>query len=195
VGRLYLENHPGAAGNGSLMRAAPTGLLRHPADPRLATESAAISALTHADTRCTNACIAFNAALSVLVHDGPDVDAALDAAHRACADGDERVETLIRGVIHRAPPLHQDDPIGYVLLCLERALLSLRDAASFESGLIDVVNLGGDTDTNGAVAGALLGARFGPDGIPERWRRALRKLRPVYAAMDRLRALAARSSC
>jgi ADP-ribosyl-[dinitrogen reductase] hydrolase len=32
-----------------------------------------------------------------------------------------------------------------------------------------VVLEGGDTDTNAAVAGAALGARFGIEAIPERW--------------------------
>ena len=32
-----------------------------------------------------------------------------------------------------------------------------------------IVSAGGDTDTNGAVAGAVLGARYGATAIPERW--------------------------
>ncbi len=36
-----------------------------------------------------------------------------------------------------------------------------------------VVLLGGDTDTNAAIAGALLGAVHGRDAIPSTWRRAL----------------------
>ena len=39
----------------------------------------------------------------------------------------------------------------------------------FESALRQVVEAGGDTDTNGAVAGAVLGARYGASAIPERW--------------------------
>ena len=31
------------------------------------------------------------------------------------------------------------------------------------------VNRGGDTDTVGAVTGALAGARFGSDSLPDRW--------------------------
>jgi len=37
-----------------------------------------------------------------------------------------------------------------------------------------VIRLGGDADTNGAVAGALLGARFGVGGIPSEWLRGER---------------------
>ena len=31
------------------------------------------------------------------------------------------------------------------------------------------VNRGGDTDTIGAITGAVAGARFGVEGLPDRW--------------------------
>jgi poly(ADP-ribose) glycohydrolase ARH3 len=49
----------------------------------------------------------------------------------------------------------------------------LAHAASFEEALVYAVNLGGDTDSIGAMTGALAGARLGASAIPERWRRAL----------------------
>ena len=33
----------------------------------------------------------------------------------------------------------------------------------------EVVNLGGDTDTAGAILGAMAGAYYGVDAIPQRW--------------------------
>jgi ADP-ribosylglycohydrolase len=38
---------------------------------------------------------------------------------------------------------------------------------------VDVVNRGGDADTNAAVTGALLGAFHGEGGIPLPWRKAV----------------------
>jgi ADP-ribosyl-[dinitrogen reductase] hydrolase len=35
--------------------------------------------------------------------------------------------------------------------------------------IVTAVNRGGGTDTVGAVKGAIGGARFGCDGLPERW--------------------------
>ncbi len=40
---------------------------------------------------------------------------------------------------------------------------------SLRSGVERVVRLADDADTNGAVAGALLGARFGAREIPSNW--------------------------
>ena len=56
--------------------------------------------------------------------------------------------------------------------------------ADIEEALIAVVNAGGDTDTNGAVAGAVLGARFGLDAIPKRWRDRVARLRADRDAME-----------
>jgi ADP-ribosylglycohydrolase len=43
------------------------------------------------------------------------------------------------------------------------------ESLGFEEGLRHVVGLGGDTDTNAAVAGALLGALHGVASIPDAW--------------------------
>ena len=43
------------------------------------------------------------------------------------------------------------------------------ESRPFDRGLLDVVALGGDTDTNAAVAGALLGAMHGTEALPAAW--------------------------
>lgn len=43
------------------------------------------------------------------------------------------------------------------------------ESKSFKSGLILAANFGRDADTIGAVAGAILGARYGASNIPEHW--------------------------
>jgi ADP-ribosyl-[dinitrogen reductase] hydrolase len=52
--------------------------------------------------------------------------------------------------------------------------------------VVFAVNLGGDADTNGAVAGALAGARFGAGGIPQRWLEPLRRKEVVSGLANRL---------
>ena len=44
---------------------------------------------------------------------------------------------------------------------------------SFEEALLVAINAGGDTDTIGAMTGALAGAYHGLEGIPQRWREGL----------------------
>ena len=58
--------------------------------------------------------------------------------------------------------------IGHTLLCLQAGLWALQTPLNFEEALV-VISAGGDTDTNGAVAGAVLGGRCGASAIPQRW--------------------------
>ena len=44
--------------------------------------------------------------------------------------------------------------------------------------ILKIVLSGGDADTNAAVAGAILGAKFGINQIPDEWRNGL-----LYASM------------
>ena len=64
---------------------------------------------------------------------------------------------------------YEHNPGGWTVYTTRLALLGLLDAPDFRSGVEGVVRLGGDADTNGAVVGALLGARFGVGGIPPDW--------------------------
>jgi ADP-ribosylglycohydrolase len=68
------------------------------------------------------------------------------------------------------PELHLFFPVPTLVRATFRlAFWELFHAPHFEAGLIDVVNRGGDADTNAAVTGALLGALYGEEAIPHRW--------------------------
>jgi ADP-ribosyl-[dinitrogen reductase] hydrolase len=55
-------------------------------------------------------------------------------------------------------------------------------SSDFEGMLIQAVNMGGDTDTIGAICGALGGAFWGLDEIPKRWRLKLKHRRRIEKA-------------
>jgi ADP-ribosylglycohydrolase len=57
-----------------------------------------------------------------------------------------------------------------VLIALQGAFHSLLNARSLEDGVVFAVRCGGDTDTNAAVTGALMGAVHGRTAIPDQWR-------------------------
>ena len=42
-------------------------------------------------------------------------------------------------------------------------------AEDYEQGIVVTVRSGGDTDCNGATVGSILGAKFGVDGLPDKW--------------------------
>uniref|UniRef100_A0A7E4V892 ADP-ribosylhydrolase ARH3 n=1 Tax=Panagrellus redivivus TaxID=6233 RepID=A0A7E4V892_PANRE len=71
-------------------------------------------------------------------------------------------------------------PIDYLGITLQIAFYELLYANSFSNGVIDAISYGGDTTNNAAITGALLGARFGVDGIPDQWRTTVE-----HARLDR----------
>jgi hypothetical protein len=56
-----------------------------------------------------------------------------------------------------------------VLIAFQNAFCHLARGTPLEAALIETVGQGGDTDTNGAICGALLGVRQGRMAIPVRW--------------------------
>ena len=59
--------------------------------------------------------------------------------------------------------------MGFALVHGGHRAAGRRRGTGFDEGLRRVVGLGGDTDTNAAVAGALLGAAHGVGAIPPAW--------------------------
>jgi ADP-ribosyl-[dinitrogen reductase] hydrolase len=161
------QNAPFTAGNGSLMRCAPLAL-RYCHDPqRLIVVSQESSRITHAHPLAQAACAFFNLLLSRLLLGWEREDA---LAYALEGTGEAPPELRERAASARHKTAGQVATSGYVLDTLECALWAWWHYDDFEEALVAVVNLGGDADTNGAVAGALLGARMGLPAIPQRWR-------------------------
>jgi hypothetical protein len=59
--------------------------------------------------------------------------------------------------------------MGWVLIGLQNAFFHLAAGSTTQAALIQTVGCGGDTDTNGAIAGALLGAAEGRSSLPVGW--------------------------
>jgi ADP-ribosyl-[dinitrogen reductase] hydrolase len=91
---------------------------------------------------------------------------------------DERIEDVaipaVAGLRDQAERLAAEQG-AFAPATLGVGLTAYFSSESFEEGVVWAVNCGGDADTNGAVAGALLGARFGADAIPPRWLDALER--------------------
>ncbi|HFI0601295.1 TPA: ADP-ribosylglycohydrolase family protein [Streptococcus suis] len=58
---------------------------------------------------------------------------------------------------------------GYVVDTLKAVIWCVGTTDSFKSAILKAVNLGGDTDTIGAITGTLAGALYKIDSIPEEW--------------------------
>lgn len=197
-----------SAGNGAVMRCAPIAI-RWRDDPAAIARNSVVSAVpTHWDPRCGWSCAIINiAAAAALRGETIGAEALIAAAEDAMRTSlpelsrygyqeeapDEARDAVLQAADAEIAAMKLDgDDMGYTLLTLQAGLASLWRAPDFESGLRAVVEAGGDTDTNGAVAGALLGARFGLAAIPRRWRDRIAELRdgrePMEEHADRLAA-------
>jgi ADP-ribosyl-[dinitrogen reductase] hydrolase len=179
-----------SAGNGSVMYCAPLGAFRARRPELLIEEAPTLSAITHWDERCRTACLAVTLAVASLVR-GEDPRDAVEAAVGAVLDrpGGEELEFLVAEA-GRARRIDGPD-MGFTLFTAGIALQTVGEGLGFEEGLRDVVSLGGDTDTNGAVAGALLGARHGRGGLPDAWLATLSERDAIEAEAEALAAVTA----
>ena len=168
---LSLPDDPDAQGNGAVMRTAPHGVMTE--SPEEAVDNAWVeAALTHPswEARASSALVA---SLVAYLIEGEPPRKALEASWVLLESRDEP-DKKVREVL-RPLDRYEHDPGGWTIYTTRLALRSLSDAENFRSGVERVVRLAVDADTNGAVAGALLGAKFGVGEIPPEWLRTLRE--------------------
>ena len=154
------------AGNGSVMRCAPYAIALADDLDSLVRVSKQSSAITHYDPRCTYGCAILNLTIARFLRgESEPLATALD---RVDSDApDELVEAL--RVIPDLIDEEQLQTTGYVVHTLQTALHDALTAESAEDAIVTAVNRGGDTDTVGAVTGAIAGARFGGQSLPDQW--------------------------
>lgn len=168
--------------NGSLMRISPLGIFAAGQPEQGAAWAREDSRLTHPNPACQDACAVFVAAIATAI--GGETDAA--TAYQAALTEAKRsaVQPAILDVLEKAryepPDNYDEDNQGWVLIGLQNAFYQVLHADNLEEGVVDTVQQGGDTDTNGAIAGALLGAVHGREGVPSRWVDVLLQCRPTW---------------
>ena len=170
--------------NGALMRISPLGIFgaRRPlTDVALWAEQDA--ALTHPHVVCRQANALYAMAIAHAVGTGAKPPQLYEAI-QDWADSmavDQSLFNAVQEAAH-APPADFFRQQGWVLIAFQNALWQLLHASCLEEGVIDTVMRGGDTDTTAAICGALLGAVYGLEAIPDRWTQAILHCRPQAGA-------------
>ncbi len=174
------------AGNGSLIRCAPVGLLYWSDAETRHQVSLRESTLTHFDRLAGWSCAAFNDLVSAALHG--ELRQELPAIAHTFDDGDKRVS----GILRETPAAEVEEIVSssFVLDTLQTALWTVLHGADFEHAVTIAVNMGNDATAAGAATGALAGAVYGESGIPARWLDALTVRDEVTAVADRLAVLA-----
>jgi ADP-ribosyl-[dinitrogen reductase] hydrolase len=178
-----------SAGNGSVMYCAPLGVAYANRPEALFELAPALSALTHFDGRCRTAVLAASLCVAALVR-GEPAEAAATSALTAVVDrdGGEELEFLV-GAVGGTRPIDGPDR-SFCLFTAGVAFQALLRGGDVETELGRVVSLGGDADTNAAVAGALVGARDGVEVLPSLWLDRLADRDAIRAEAEALVSLA-----
>ncbi|MEV5751126.1 ADP-ribosylglycohydrolase family protein [Actinoallomurus sp. NPDC052308] len=155
------------AGNGSLMR---TGIVALPylADPAGMAEAARlVSSLTHFDDLAGDACVLWCSGVRRAVLDAT-FDGVREGLDLLPAERRHHWAAWLRDA-ETGPP-GRFSPNGFVVPALQAAWSAITHTANLTGGLVAAVRVGNDTDTVAAIAGALLGARYGLSAVPDEWR-------------------------
>lgn len=172
-------------GCGTVMRLAPAGLFF---EPLQAYEyGCRFSAITHGHPTGITAGGAF-AMLISLLHRGKTLTAALEEVKNHLAPLAEAAETL--AALRKAERASNIAELGEGWTAEEALAVgvycALRHREDFKCGVLEAVNITGDSDSTGTIAGHILGVILGEKAIPEKWRTNLREYNIVSRIADDL---------
>ncbi len=153
-------------GNGSLMRIIPLAFVSDIKDD----EIREVSAITHGHRIAKTACVTYIHIAKELLG-GASVKESVEKAMENESSKEIFGNLLTIGDLEK----EKIKSSGYVKDTLEAAIWTLENTDNFRDAIITAVNLGDDTDTVGAVTGALAGIMYGYDSIPEEWLKVLRR--------------------
>ena len=185
-------------GNGALMRIAPLALYTYNMPPQQRVDTClAVAGITHKHPRSQVACIYYNEFLIGLLQKQQPLEIyaqlrqgfqPLISEHYAEGLMElHHFERLLNNNIQDLS-IHQIRSSGYVIDTLEASIWCLLNNKTYSDTVLQAVNLGSDTDTTAAVAGALAGVLYGAEAIPEAWLRLLKRREDIVQLAEQLHA-------
>jgi len=176
--QTYALSHPHSAGNGALMRTAPVALAFLDDRASCAVAARAVASLTHADPLAGDSCVLWSEAIRVAVADERfDVLSGLDLLPRRRDEWRDWLDEALE-----APDGSRFTPNGFTVTALQAAVAAVMSTPvpdgegagrHLQDALHAAIRIGNDTDTVAAIAGGLLGGRWGARAIPTEWRQAV----------------------
>ena len=181
-----ITTNDGFAGNGSLMRLAPIPLFYHGDLSNVVKYSRLSSATTHGSNLCIDACALLGVVISTILSDIPKeqiFEPGMRVGNASLITNQEIIKVL-HTFDQKEPPTIVAD--GYATRSLEAALWAFNKGQTFRQCVLYAVNLGNDSDTVGAITGALAGAYYGASGIPAGLIRGLKEMHLIFEVAENL---------
>ena len=169
-------------GNGSLMRILPISLYLHYNGGELFDVIQNISSMTHAHIYSVFSCFIYSVLIDEFLK-ASDIHKAYlnmqlkiknfleDANNQNIGNLEDLKNKFNRLIYNDIATLYENDikSSGFVIDSLEASIWCLLTTKNFKDAVLKAVNLGDDTDTIGALTGALAGLIYGIDNIPREW--------------------------
>jgi len=170
-------------GNGSAMRVAPIGFYYYDDPAELTRAAVGQASITHRHPEALAGAVMQAGAVALALKSGLEkkpvqMEDFLSTLADLAAGYDENSARRLLGLTRVRPgPLADLVPrIRSLFRCNVKAVEAVPPAIAsflltqdFRQAVVLAVNLGGDTDTLGAMAGATAGAYYGRTGLPEEW--------------------------
>ena len=163
--------------NGSLMRATPMAVYCHDCSENEIYEYTKLDVeLTHSHPYVLYSVVWYNIAIAHLINNPGDVEGVKEKINKYLFDDiDNKCNEFKEDWTYLTdftstkdlPPANKN--IGWVKIAFSYAFFYLFNGYKYEDAIRDILIRGGDTDTNAAIVGGLLGARWGKSEIPKEW--------------------------
>ena len=162
-------------GNGSLMRMFPIAYFAYKKDltnEQIEYLAITSSSITHAHEISTLSCYIYMMYINFILR-GYDKFESYKLLRRIDYSmfKKENIKVFKRILNEDISKLTIDDisSTGYVLHTLEAVFWVILNTNSYAESIVGAINLGGDTDTIGAITGSIAGLLYGSKNIPENW--------------------------
>jgi hypothetical protein len=173
-----MRNNQKSLSNGCLMRISPLGIVGTKWDLENLQRAAKMDCtLTNPNPDTLEAVSVYVTAIQTAIRTGDPVETY--AAAMAATSENGLVQKILIMAVQQAEPivLSNGQAImtdsqqfqGYFGVALQNTFYELLNTDGFEQSMMNILSRGGDTDTNCAIAGALLGAVYGFHAIPLDW--------------------------
>eukprot|EP01117_Protostelium_nocturnum_P013924 TRINITY_DN5243_c0_g1_i1.p1 TRINITY_DN5243_c0_g1~~TRINITY_DN5243_c0_g1_i1.p1 ORF type:complete len:372 (+),score=93.46 TRINITY_DN5243_c0_g1_i1:113-1228(+) len=196
---VWNNNGKNLAANGALMRTSILGCYRYDDLKEVAANTKAICKATHYDARCVHNCLMMTRILAIVLQlrskmeKSSDFKLDLNESNEIVKRCMKESFSLLKRRVPESSKKEMEpyilldssseslvklelgkENIGYTLNCLAAGLWGFASERDFKTTMNELIMEGGDADTNGAVCGALLGAKIGYSNLPKDWLMGLR---------------------
>ena len=156
-------------------------------DAELASDAMTQSRVTHGHLRSQVCCALYCLWARRILQGAADAwTEALQTFHALYPEGSEARTELETHVLPPGWESIRGTGTGYVVDCLRSARQCVSEGDTYEQVVKAAVRMGRDTDTTAAVAGGIAGLIHGVEGIPTRWREALRGQALLHPMLQKL---------